>query len=209
MSVAHFDRAAATRQGVVIRFADPSDHTAIREVINAAYRQYETAIGPDAFDNYLEDLLDLERHARNGPLVVAEVGGSVRGYGAFYPDIAAQKLGWPPGWAGGRGLAVHPAARGIGVAHALIGACEDLAYEYGAPVFAFHTLELMGDARGLYDYLRYVRAPEFDQDLRPHFGVTAGTPIRALAYRRDLIDPTRIGRPSGITTGRSASEKCA
>ncbi len=208
MSVAHFDRAAATRQGVVIRFADPSDHAAIREVINAAYGQYETAMGPDAFDNYLEDLLDLERHARNGQLVVAEVGGSVRGYGAFYPDIAAQKLGWPPGWAGGRGLAVHPAARGIGVAHALIGACEDLAYEYGAPVFAFHTLELMGDARASTTTSGMCAHPS---STGPATALRRdrGHPDSRPCVPRDLVDPTRIGRPSGITTGRSPSEKCA
>ncbi|MET0839028.1 MAG: hypothetical protein ABWY19_09630, partial [Marmoricola sp.] len=63
---------------VVVRLAERGDFPAIREVILAAYGEYETAIGPDAYDLYLEDLLDLELHARNGPLIVAEVDGAVR-----------------------------------------------------------------------------------------------------------------------------------
>ncbi|HET6938167.1 MAG TPA: GNAT family N-acetyltransferase [Nocardioides sp.] len=177
---------------VLTRLAEPEDYPAIRAVILAAYGEYETAIGPDAYDRYLEDLLDLELHARNGPLIVAEVDGVIRGSGAFYPDAAAQGLGWPSGWAGGRGLAVHPTARRQGVAQALLGAAESLAHEYGAPVFAFHTIDVMSGAIALYKSLGYCRAPEFDHDLRPHFGTTAGRPIQAIAFRRDL---TTSGTP--------------
>lgn len=195
MSLARTEEPAASRPEVLARLADHTDHAAIRELLEAAYGQYEMALGPDAFDAHLEDLLDLDRHAANGALVVAEIDGVIQGSAAFYPDIAAQKLGWPPGWAGGRGLAVHPSARGLGVAQALIATAEDLAVQHGAPVFAFHTLELMSDAISLYNHLGYVRAPEFDQDLRPYFGIVAGLPIRAIAFRRDL--PTR---PAGSVT---------
>jgi GNAT superfamily N-acetyltransferase len=156
------------------------------------------AIGPEAYDLYLEDLLDLDTHASHGPLLVAEVDGVVRGSGAFYPDSAAQGLGWPQGWSGGRALAVHPDARGLGVAQALVEACEELAHIFGSPVFAFHTLELMSDAIRLYERLGYVRAPEFDRDLRPYFGVTAGLPLRAIAYRR-----TFLGSVDACPTSRS------
>ena len=187
---------------VVVRLAEPADYPAIRAVILAAYGEYETAIGPDAYDLYLEDLLDLELHARNGPLIVAEVDGVVRGSAAFYPDAAAQGLGWPSGWAGGRALAVHPAARRQGVAQALLEAAEGLAHEYGAPVFAFHTIDLMSGAIALYKDLGYRRAPEFDQDLRPHFGTTAGQPIQAIAFRRDLTTPGRARRHPHVTSLR-------
>ena len=56
----------------MVRPAEPADHPAIRAVILAAYGEYETAIGPDAYDLYLEDLLDLELHARNGLMIVEE-----------------------------------------------------------------------------------------------------------------------------------------
>ena len=63
------------------------------------------------YRRYLADLLDVDRHARDGQLLVAEVDGVVLGSGAFYPDASIQGLGWPRGWAGGRALAVHPRAR--------------------------------------------------------------------------------------------------
>ena len=62
---------------VRVRLAEADDFPAIRAVILAAYEEYETAIGPDAYDRYLDDLLDLELHAQNGPLIVAEVDGAV------------------------------------------------------------------------------------------------------------------------------------
>jgi GNAT superfamily N-acetyltransferase len=187
---------------VVVRLAEPEDFPAIRAVILAAYGEYEMAIGPDAYDLYVEDLLDLELHARTGPLIVAEVDGVVSGSAAFYPDAAAQGLGWPSGWAGGRGLAVHPAARRHGVAQAVLEAAEGLARTYGAPVFAFHTIDLMSGAIALYNNLGYRRAPEFDRDLRPHFGTTAGRPIQAIAFRRDLTTPGQTPRHPHVTSLR-------
>ena len=76
---------------VVVRLAEPADYPAIRAVILAAYGEYETAIGPDAYDLYLEDLLDLELRARNGPLIVAEVEGVVRGVRCLLPRCRGPK----------------------------------------------------------------------------------------------------------------------
>ncbi|GAA4698688.1 GNAT family N-acetyltransferase [Nocardioides conyzicola] len=196
MSVSTYVEEPAGCGAVTVRLATRDDHAAMRAVITAAYAQYEMAVGPEAFDRYLADLLDLDLHASHGPLVVAEVDGVVRGSAAFYPESAAQGLGWPAGWSGGRALAVHPDARGHGVARALVAACEELAHEYGAPVFAFHTLELMTDAIRLYERLGFVRAPAYDRDLLPHFGVTAGPPLRAIAYQRTFAATER--RPSGL-----------
>jgi len=58
----------------------------------------------------------------------------------------------PPGWASGRALAVHPAARGNGAARALLATGERLARQAGAPVLAFHTMSFMTGAIALYDY---------------------------------------------------------
>jgi GNAT superfamily N-acetyltransferase len=79
-------------------------------------------------------------------LLVVEADDRVCGSVAFYPDASAQGLGWPPGWAGGRTLAVHPAARGHGVARVLVATCERLAQDSGAPVFAFCAASFMTSA---------------------------------------------------------------
>ncbi len=169
-----------------VRCAVPADHPAIRDVVIAAYSQYAGLIAPDIFSHYLADLLDLERHASHGPLLVVEADDQVCGFGAFYPDASVQGFGWPPGWAGGRALAVHPAASGQGVARVLIATIERLARDSGAPVFAFHTVSFMTSAIALYERLGYRRAPEFDFDWAARYGRSAATPITAIAYLRHL-----------------------
>jgi len=182
--------AARPHSAPLVRDAVPADYPEIRRVIIAAYLQYAGLIAADVFSPYLADLLDLDTHARHGHLIVVEADGRIRGFGAFYPDATAQGLGWPPGWASGRALAVHPGARGRGVARALIAATERLAQESGAPVFAFHTASFMTDAIALYDRLGFRRAPEFDFDMAARYGGTGTTPITSLAYLRHMV-PTR------------------
>jgi GNAT superfamily N-acetyltransferase len=182
------DTAVATQRDTapLVRDAVPADYPAIREVVIAAYRQYADLITLDIFSPYLADLLDLDKHARLGRLLVVEADGRVRGSGAFYPDASVQGFGWPSGWAGGRALAVHPDARGHGVARALLASCERLAREAGAPVFAFHTASFMTKAIALYERLGYRRAPEFDFDMAARYSRFGAAPIMSIAYLRYL-----------------------
>ncbi|HEY3086434.1 MAG TPA: GNAT family N-acetyltransferase [Jatrophihabitantaceae bacterium] len=171
---------------LTVRSAGPADHPAIRHVVAAAYRQYRRELAAETYSRYVADLLDLDRHAYHGHLFVAEVRGRVIGSGAFYPDSSVHGLGWPIGWAGGRALAVHPAARGAGVARALLTTCEHIARKDGAPVFAFHAGSFMTGAIALYEKFGYRRAPEFDVDLNAHYGIVDAPPATALAYLRYL-----------------------
>src|SRR6478672_5427223 len=186
MSLRCVSRTSGSAGRLIVRPARLTDHDAIREVVRAAYQQYEPVTGSELFSRYVDDLLDFERHSRHGQLIVAELDGAVRGSGAFYPDVSVQGLGWPPGWAGGRALAVHPDARGHGVAQALLAACERLAREGGAPVFAFHTASFMTGAIALYERLGYRRAPEFDFDMAARYGRFGAAPIMSIAYVRQL-----------------------
>jgi ribosomal protein S18 acetylase RimI-like enzyme len=178
--------AVRPHSGPLVRDAVPADYPAIRHVIIAAYRQYADLIARDIFSPYLADLLDLDTHARHGRLIVVEEDGRIRGFGAFYPDASVQGFGWPPGLASGRALAVHPDARGHGVARTLLAAIERLARQAGAPVFAFHTASFMTDAIALYERLGFRRVPEFDFDMAARYGGFGAAPITALAYLRQL-----------------------
>jgi predicted N-acetyltransferase YhbS len=196
----------ASHAAVRVRPAVPADHPAIRRVVRAAYEQYRIPLGDLLYRRYLADLLDVDRHAREGHLLVAEIQGVVLGSGAFYPDVSTRGLGWPRGWAGGRALAVHPRARRLGVAQALLAACERLAHEHGAPVFAFHTASLMTGAVALYERLGYTRAPHHDQDLAVRFGFDGGPPIHALAYYRVLADSAD---PFSISSSEHPTQRIA
>jgi GNAT superfamily N-acetyltransferase len=179
----------------LVRAAGPADHAAIRALLAITYAPYAADIDPAVWDGYRADLLDLERHARHGQLCVAVIDGEIVGFAAFYPDAAAQNLGWPAGWASGRGLAVHPCHRGYGVAAALLRELEQRTRESGAPVFAFHTSRFMGTARALYARMGYRRAPQFDRDMNTHFGVPVGArPWQALAYLKPVCDTPAADR---------------
>jgi GNAT superfamily N-acetyltransferase len=172
---------------LVIRTANSDDYAAIRGVLRNAYAPYGWALPAAVFRLYLADLLDLDRHAPNAQLLVAEVDGLILGSVAFYPDASRQGVVWPVGWAGGRGLAVHADARGNGLARALLAACEGLARGIDAPIFAFHTTAFMTKAVALYEQLGYRRLPEYDIGLDAFFDISDAAGIKAIAYRRDLI----------------------
>jgi GNAT superfamily N-acetyltransferase len=169
-----------------VRRAPRDDHDAIKDVIRAAYGQYAAVLGPELYSRYLADLIDLDRHAQHGDLYVAEHDGVIVGSAAFYPD--ARPLGWPGGWASGRGLAVLPSARGLGVATAILGLIERLACQTGARVFAFHTSEFMTDAVALYGRLGFRRAPRFDIDFGTIYGVATPRPLRSIAFYRNVAN---------------------
>ena len=171
----------------LVRAAVPADYPAIREVVIAAYRQYADLIPPDIFSSYLADVLDLDTHARLGRLFVVEVGERVYAFAAFYPDPSAPGgFPWPPGWASGRALAVHPDARGNGAARALLATGEYLALQVGAPVLAFHTHSYMTGAIALYERAGYRRAPQLDFDVAARYGAFGAAPVMSLAYFRHL-----------------------
>ena len=177
-----------TERSLFVRHAWTAEHPEIRELMRAAYGQYAGEIAPDVWDVYLADLLDMDRHARDGDILVAVVDGEIAGCVAFCPDASVQGFGWPSGWAGGRGLAVHPAYRGHGVAGALMAALERRARVAGAPAFAFHTSGFMTTAVALYERMGYRRAPEFDLDANAHYGIAATRPWTAVAYLKCLSD---------------------
>ena len=182
--------AATQRKGsLLVRSAEPADREAIRGVVLGAHARHASQLAPEVFSRYLADQLDLGTHATYGRLLVAEAGDGVLGFAAFYPDASVQGFGLPAGWAGGRALAVHPGARGHGVARALLCTVECLAREAGAPVFAFHTASFMTGAISLYERLGYRRAPEHDFDMAARFGGSGATPVTSVAYLRYLLQP--------------------
>ena len=182
--------AARRNSSLLVRGAEPADHEAIRGVVLGAYAQYAGQLAPEVFSRYLAGQLDLGTNASYGRLLVAGTEDGVRGFAAFYPDASVADSVWPPGWASGRALAVHPDARGNGAARALLATGEYLAIQAGAPVFAFNTHSYMTGAIALYERLGYRRAPKFDVDLAARFGGPGAAPIMAFAYIRHLTRHT-------------------
>jgi predicted N-acetyltransferase YhbS len=169
---------------VSLRDAVEADYPAIRDVVTAAYREYETVLPPGGFEIYLEDLLDLDGRAEVGSLIVAERAGRVVGTVTYYDDASVEGLGWPPGWAGLRALAVDPATRGSGIGRLLTEECFDRARAVGAPVLCLHTAAFMTAAVNMYEQMGFRRAPRFDFDPKDYYPVAES--VQVIAYRVDL-----------------------
>jgi predicted N-acetyltransferase YhbS len=171
---------------VSVRDAGPADHPAVRELLRAAYQQYETDLPPGGMEYYLADLLDLEGRAEGSRLLVAERRGRLAGTVTFFPDAAVEGLGWPSGWAGFRALGVDPALRRLGVGRRLTRECLDRARAVGAPVLCLHTAAFMTAAVAMYEGMGFQRAPEYDFDPRDISPTDLGETITVIAYRIDL-----------------------
>lgn len=169
-----------------VRDARSSDHPAVRGVLAAAYQEYASVLPLAAFDGYLADLLDLDARGRTGRLLVAERDGRIVGTVTYYDDAAAEGVGWPSGWAGLRALGVDPAARRLGIGHALVQACLERAHAAGAAVLCLHTAEFMTAAVAMYLGMGFRRVPSFDFDVGGHLRLGGGRPVRVIAFRLDL-----------------------
>jgi GNAT superfamily N-acetyltransferase len=152
---------------LTIRDADPSEHAAVAELTAVAYGQYEETLGP-YWEGYLADLLDVERRATQGELVVAELDGELVGCVTFLPKYRNDAIpgGFEGDSCGVRVLATTPAARGHGVGRALVDECVRRARALGAASLLLHTGSFMEAAVRLYERMGFERvANEGDPEL--------------------------------------------
>lgn len=168
-----------------IRVARDDEFEAGREVLRAAYGEYETAFPPENWKPYLVDILDLEGRAADSDLLVAVVDGRVTGCVSYYPPGAKAAYPsdsfserWPGEWSAIRLLAVDPSARGEGIGRRLTEACIERAREQGAPAIGLHTTAPMSVARAMYERMGFEREPRYD--FRP------GPSVLVEAYRLAL-----------------------
>jgi GNAT superfamily N-acetyltransferase len=158
MTHEHID--AATR----VRVARPEDRGTIARLTLSAYREYATIMERDAWAALDQAIRASLADDTNVTRLVAERDGAIVGSAALYAhDSAAYgDLASATPWPEVRLVAVDPAARGRGVAHALVVECIRRARAAGAPALGLHTSRSMRAAMRLYERLGFVRDPEHD-----------------------------------------------
>ncbi len=167
------------RDILVIRDALPGEPDAVSRLLQAAFQQYADSIPGEAWQFYLQDILDVRGRLAESELIVARLGGRLAGTVTLYMDPAkSAEGGWPRGWAGLRLLGVHPAFRGRGIGRALMEECLRRCRSAGILTVGLHTATMMDVARRMYEKIGFVRVPEYDVHPRP--GVVI------MAYRLDL-----------------------
>lgn len=148
-------------------------------LIKEAYQQYETSLPALTWKSYVKDIMDVRSRLGAAELIVAELNGRLAGSVTLYlGDSGSSPEGWPPGWAGIRLLAVHPAFRGQGIGRALMEECIRRCREHSISTIGLHTTEMMAVARRMYEKMGFKRVPEFDFHPAPG--------VNVMAYRLDL-----------------------
>jgi len=156
-----------------VRPATPADHEAIRELTVGVY------VGDGlASAGYLPELANVEARAAATEMLVAEVDGHVVGAVALAAQGGPYAENAGPGEAVFRMLVVERAARGRGIAEALVRACLIRAAELGATAMVISSQPQMAAAHRLYERLGFRREPSRDWSPRPG--------VDLLAYTRPL-----------------------
>ena len=163
---------------MLVRDARADELDQVASMMRDAYLEYQAHFPADVWERYARNIMDVRSRLDVSELIVAERNGHVVGSVALYPNVVNAEQGWPPGWAGVRLLAVDPDARGQGIGRVLMDECLRRSRQRRSPAVGLHTSDIMKVARGLYERMGFVRAPEFD------FNPGSGWVV--MAYRLDL-----------------------
>ncbi len=162
-----------------IRDARVEEFDQVALLIRDAYQEYQASFPPGVWEGYARDIMDVRSRLDTSELIVAEHAGGLVGAVTFYPNASpSAEVEWPAGWTGIRLLAVHPDARGMGIARVLMDECLRRSRLLSATALGLHTTELMGIARDMYERMGFVRVAEYD--------FQAGSEVVVLGYRLDL-----------------------
>ncbi|MFF2092211.1 GNAT family N-acetyltransferase [Paenibacillus sp. NPDC058174] len=151
---------------VIIRETTASDLPEIESLLLDAYVQYAQVLPEEVWSGYREDILYNARSSEAWHKLHAvyenKVAGSVFLFGPSLSesDIEKRRAGAPFV----RLLAVHPSARGKGVATALLQHCARLSADQGKDYLYLNTSDMMSDAVRLYENLGFERIPEFERN---------------------------------------------
>jgi predicted N-acetyltransferase YhbS len=180
-------RRVPTAPTIEIRPAGAADEPALRRIIAAAFQQYDRVLPPAIFEPYLADLLGVEERLQNSEVLVAEHDGHSVGTVSLYRNGADLELGWPPGSAVFRALAVEPGRRSRGAGRALVMACVERAVAVDADIVGLHTAAFMTAAVRLYERCGFERAPAYDIAATDVLGIEAEVEVPpVIAYRLTL-----------------------
>ncbi len=151
-----------------IREARPEELDALGQLLVAVYAGIEGFPGPKEQPEYYALLANVGRLQRADTLLLVAIGddGALLGGVVYFSEMthygASEVAMQQRETSAFRLLAVDPAARGFGVAKALVGRCLALARARGHRQVVIHTTAAQSVAWAMYERLGFVHAPELD-----------------------------------------------
>jgi GNAT superfamily N-acetyltransferase len=145
-----------------IRLASGQELDELGTLVSDSFAVFRDILPPHIFGPYVGDACDLVDRYAEASVAVLEREGRLVGTVTYYAEAAREGMGWPPGLAGLRTLAVASSAQGHGYGRALCEWCIRRAHEQGADALALHTAAFMTSACNLYERLGFERRPSYD-----------------------------------------------
>jgi ribosomal protein S18 acetylase RimI-like enzyme len=144
---------------IEVRPVEPDEHDEAGRVTADAYREFADG---DDWERYLRKIADVGGRADIALVLAAVEEGRILGTLTLELDrrIDGDDPPLPPGEAHIRMLGVAPAARGRGVARALLDASFARARDAGRTRISLHTTQRMRAAQAMYEALGFERLPD-------------------------------------------------
>ncbi len=133
---------AYAEERFAIRKATRADASAISALLRSAFVEFEPLYTPEAFVATVVPEAGVLTRLEEGPVWVAEA------HSALIGTVAAVRM---PDFVMMRGMAVSPAARGLGAGRALLGPVEDFARIHGYGFISLYTTAFLKQAIHLYE----------------------------------------------------------
>jgi GNAT superfamily N-acetyltransferase len=149
---------------LILRDAKDSERELIAEVMLESYQQYAFDMPQERWEQYRDSIRNSVYGDAPYARIVAEIDGRIVGSVQMFLSSEAAYGNPEMGIHSPiiRLLAVHPSARGRGVATALIREAARRALELGATTLNLHTSDMMASAVKLYEKLGFQRHYETD-----------------------------------------------
>jgi ribosomal protein S18 acetylase RimI-like enzyme len=148
---------------VRVRDIRPHEYDEVAALSVEAWREFAPALTAEDWATIETSLLNVEKRAGQGSMIVAEQGGKLAGAVGYFAPGTPRHERFPGEWALVIMLAVRPSHRGRGIGKLLTEECIQRARRDGARRIGLHTGEVMAAARALYENLGFKPQREFRQ----------------------------------------------
>lgn len=161
-------RAQSDEACIQIRIAAPDDAARITSVLHESFIEYKSSYTDEAFSATVPAPDQIRKRMAEGPVWMALQGDTIVG------TVAAVERG---GELYIRGMAVSPAARGLGIGELLLKHMESFAESHGVKRLTLSTTPFLDRAIRLYERFGFRRSEEGPHDL---FGTPLFTMVKSL-----------------------------
>lgn len=163
---------------LIYRIGSPTEKKSLQQLGILSYNQFSKKLSASdwaTMDRFLNNDKMWDQLVNNSKIFICEDNDKLIGMAYLVPGGNPTHI-YPADWSYVRMVGVDPAYRGKGIAKRLTQLCVDYAKQSNEKIVGLHTLELMDDARHIYEAIGFRIYKEID----PIYG------MRYFLYKLDI-----------------------